>query len=132
MICITHILVTLSFFLYFAETAAINVGGSFLLGGIAGTPLLAPNPPSPTTATAAASSPSSFLNTAGLSPRMKLLLGVGFCGSFTTFSTYSVDVVTWLQSGQTVKAFQYVCTNNVGGIVAAATGMMLVKKLFGR
>ena len=64
-----------------------------------------------------------------LSPRTKLMLGIGFCGSFTTFSTFSVDVVNWIQAGQTNKAFAYVVSNNVGGIAAAATGLFLMKKI---
>jgi fluoride ion exporter CrcB/FEX len=62
-----------------------------------------------------------------MTPRQKLLLGIGFCGSFTTFSTYSVDVVTMLQNGQSLKALQYVGVNNIGGISAAAVGMMLMR-----
>lgn len=104
------------------HTAAINVGGSFVLGSVAGAPLTTPSlvrtKPSATPAF-------------GLSPRAKLLLGVGFCGSFTTFSTYSVDIVGWLAKGETTKVIGYMMTNNVGGVLAAATGMMLVKKLFG-
>jgi CrcB protein len=68
----------------------------------------------------------------GLTPRTKLLLGVGFCGSFTTFSTYSVDIANMIHNGQTAKAFGYVATNNVGGIAAAAVGMMFAKKVFGK
>jgi CrcB protein len=59
------------------------------------------------------------------------MMGVGFCGSFTTFSTFSVDVAKWLAAGETSKAATYVMTNNVGGIVAAAAGMMIMKKVFG-
>ena len=66
----------------------------------------------------------------GLSPRTKLMLGVGFCGSYTTFSTYSVDVVTWFAEGKTTKALSYVAANNIGGIAAAAAGMMLMKKFY--
>lgn len=66
----------------------------------------------------------------GLSPRTKLCLGVGFCGSFTTFSTFSVDFVQFIQQGHTNKALSYIIVNNVGGITAALTGMILVKKLF--
>jgi fluoride ion exporter CrcB/FEX len=51
--------------------------------------------------------------------------------SFTTFSTFSVDVVTWLSEGKTVKAMSYVATNNIGGIVAAGIGMAVAKKFFG-
>jgi CrcB protein len=102
------------------HTAGINVVGSFLLGGITGSPVVSTRP-SPKTG------PPSF----GLTPRTKLMLGVGFCGSFTTFSTFSVDVANWLAQGQTTKAVAYMVVNNVGGVAAAATGLVLVKKLFG-
>lgn len=100
------------------HTAAINVSGSFLLGCVSAAPSVQP-------------STSSSHPVFALSPRAKLLLGVGFCGSFTTFSTYSVDVVNWLASGNTNKALSYVLTNNIGGVVAAGLGMALVNKLFG-
>jgi fluoride ion exporter CrcB/FEX len=51
--------------------------------------------------------------------------------SFTTFSTFSVDVVTWLSEGKTARAVSYVATNNVGGFAAAALGMALMKKFIG-
>jgi CrcB protein len=95
------------------HTCGINVLGSFLLGGVAGSPV--------TNGPKAAS---------GLTPRAKLLLGVGFCGSFTTFSTFSVDIVQWLAKGQTMKALTYATANNVGGVAAAAAGMSLAKKIF--
>ena len=103
------------------HTAGINIAGSFALGSLAGIPTFSPSP-----STAAAKTPS--LN--GLSPRTKLLLGVGFCGSFTTFSTFSVDVAKWITEGQIGKASGYVLANNVGGIMAAAAGMMVMKKIF--
>ena len=108
------------------HTALINIGGSFVLGGVAAAPSRAD-----TSSTAAKAPFSSSSPAFGLTPRLRLLLGVGFCGSFTTFSTYSVDVVTWLAQGHTGKALSYVMVNNVGGVVAAAAGMALVKKLFG-
>jgi CrcB protein len=61
---------------------------------------------------------------------MKLLLGVGFCGSFTTFSTFSVDVMNMLSRGEMIKAGSYVIANNVGGIAAAACGMSVARKVF--
>ncbi|CAB9531332.1 Putative fluoride ion transporter CrcB [Seminavis robusta] len=97
------------------HTAGINVAGSFALGSLAGIPTKAVTP----------------AVTPGLSPRTKLMMGVGFCGSFTTFSTFSVDVAKWVTEGQIGKATGYVLTNNVGGIVAAAAGMVIMKKFFG-
>jgi CrcB protein len=105
------------------HTAGINIGGSFLLGGISASPVVTKpfslKPPFST-------------KLEGLSPRTKLMLGVGFCGSYTTFSTYSVDVVNWLAAGKTTRALSYIATNNVGGIAAAACGMALAKKFFGK
>jgi fluoride ion exporter CrcB/FEX len=122
------------------HTAGINMGGSFLLGGITASPVVnrPPKPPAPTSMSmqklvpnSSSNSKRAFAELQGLSPRTKLMLGVGFCGSYTTFSTYSVDVVTWLSEGKTTRALSYVATNNVGGFVAAAAGMVLVKKFFG-
>ena len=57
--------------------------------------------------------------------RANLLLGVGFCGAFTTFSTYSVDAVKYLQSQQYFRFAALVLGSNVLSIGAAATGMHL-------
>ena len=103
------------------HTAGINIAGSFALGGLTSTP----------TATSAATSTPVPKFGGGLSPRTKLMMSVGFCGSFTTFSTFSVDVVKWIAAGETSKAATYVMTNGVGGIAAAAAGMVLMKKIFG-
>ena len=100
------------------HTAGINVLGSFLLGGIFAAPITAP---------AEKLTPAKPVIT--LPPRAKLLLGVGFCGSFTTFSTFSVDVVNMMSKGDMPKAFAYVMTNNVGGFMAAAAGMMAMKMI---
>ncbi|CAJ1938320.1 unnamed protein product [Cylindrotheca closterium] len=106
------------------HTAGINIVGSFLLGGIAAIPVVPELPASNHT-----TSPSMQFEGL-LTPRTRLFFGVGFCGSFTTFSTYSVDVVTWLAEGKTMRAMSYMAANNVGGIAAAACGMSLAKKIF--
>jgi CrcB protein len=102
------------------HTAGINIGGSFLLGGISASPVV----------TKPSTIKPPFSKIEGLSPRTKLMLGVGFCGSYTTFSTYSVDIATWLSEGKTTRALSYLATNNVGGVVAAAAGMVLAKRYF--
>ena len=117
------------------HTAGINIGGSFLLGGITASPIVTSKPPTttprPVMKHLKPMPPMLSELSQGLSPRTKLMLGVGFCGSFTTFSTYSVDVVNWLCEGKTSRALSYAATNNVGGFVAAAAGMVLAKKFFG-
>lgn len=98
------------------HTAAINVAGSFMLGGLVGTP----------TATAPVKLPSTSLPSWGVSPRTKLLLGVGFCGSFTTFSMFAVDIANL----QVKNVGTYFLVNNVGGVCAAAAGLALARKIF--
>lgn len=108
------------------HTAMINVSGSFVLGLVTSAPLVETKIVASVGGTPTTTQPSF-----GLTPRSKLLLGVGMCGSFTTFSTFSVDIVTWFMAGNTTKAVTYLVTNNVGGIGAAAIGMAVGKKLFG-
>ena len=111
------------------HTAGINVLGSFILGGVFATPVVSETaksaPPSAAATSAARKVPTGF----GLTPRAKLLAGVGFCGSFTTFSTYSVDIVNMIGRGEAARALGYVAVNNVGGVSAAAAGMLLVRKM---
>ena len=61
--------------------------------------------------------------------RGRLMAGVGFCGSFTTFSTFSVDIVGMLGKGEMARALSYMAVNNVGGVAAAFTGFTLAKRL---
>jgi len=102
------------------HTALINCGGSFLLGCVSATPLVE-------IGTTNKSHPM-----LGLSNRAKLLLGVGFCGSFTTFSTFSVDVVKFIEAGRISTAASYIMANNLGGFLAAGIGMAIVRKLLAR
>ncbi len=94
------------------HTAGINICGSFILGAIAGLP-------SDATSTARDGRANTFI----LSPRVRLLAGVGFCGSFTTFSTFSVDIANMLSRGEMSRAFSYMAVNNLGAILAAFAGL---------
>ena len=97
------------------HTAAINIFGSFILGSLAGTPTI--------------DASTTKQDVRGISPRMRLAAGVGFCGSFTTFSTFSVDIMGMLQNGKFVRAISYATANNVGGIAAAFAGFNLAKRM---
>ena len=55
-------------------------------------------------------------------------LGVGFLGGFTTFSTFSVQVVLEADGGKPGKAAVYVLASVVGSIAAAAAGYALGRR----
>ncbi len=81
------------------STAAINIAGSFLLG---------------------------LLVAAGWFSRdAREAIGVGFLGGFTTFSTFSVQIVTEADGGRAGTAAAYLLVSVVGGVVAAVAGYAL-------
>jgi len=61
----------------------------------------------------------------GLSENAKLLLMTGFCGGFSTFSTFSVESFQLLQNGNTNTALLYI----VVSIVVCVIGIWLGLKL---
>jgi len=61
------------------------------------------------------------------SPHLNLLLTVGFCGGFTTFSSFSKESLTLLQSGNYSSFLFYVLGSIVLGIAAVALGFAIAK-----
>jgi CrcB protein len=59
-------------------------------------------------------------------PRARLLLhdagGIGFCGSLTTFSTFSVEVVDLARDGDLVMAVSYTIASVAATIAAVVAG----------
>lgn len=55
-----------------------------------------------------------------VSDTVLLFLGTGACGSFTTFSSFSVDVVQLWEQGRTRLAIGYAAGNIAGALVAIA------------
>lgn len=60
-----------------------------------------------------------------ISPHARFMLMVGFCGAFTTFSTFMMETVDLMQSGQTVQAFLNVLVSVIVGFVLLKLGMMV-------
>lgn len=52
---------------------------------------------------------------------------VGFLGGLTTFSSFSMDTVRLLESGQAPLAFGYASLSVVGGLLATWAGLSLTK-----
>ena len=65
-----------------------------------------------------------------LSDRSKLLFMTGFCGGFSTFSTFSSEIVQLLQSGEYVSAAAYLVLSVVSGIVLILVGAGLARQIF--
>ena len=89
-----------------AGTFFVNVSGSFLLGLLAGFLL---------------SHPSNW------SGEVRLFLAVGFLGSYTTFSTFSMATVNSLESGDFLNAATNIGSSVVFGLLAAAIGLVIGK-----
>ena len=59
-------------------------------------------------------------------PEWRAFLGIGFCGGYTTFSTFSYETVRLLQDGEWERASLYIMTSVFLSIFAAVIGFRLV------
>jgi CrcB protein len=62
-----------------------------------------------------------------LSDSMRLLLAVGLCGSFTTFSTFAMENLNLLSQKEILTSFLYISLSVVIGLAAAFTGQWVGK-----
>ena len=63
------------------------------------------------------------------SPHLKALVIVGFLGAFTTFSSYSLDTINLLMTGQYLKALTYVVSTNLICFLATTFGLWLARTI---
>ncbi|MGZ7441180.1 fluoride efflux transporter CrcB [Paenibacillus sp. TH7-28] len=59
---------------------------------------------------------------------LRLGLGTGFTGAFTTFSTFSVQTLDALSSNRPGTAAAYVLANVIGGLLMAGFGVWIAGK----
>jgi CrcB protein len=64
-----------------------------------------------------------------LDPRWRLLVVVGFCGSFTTFSSYAFETMSYFEQGQWGLMLTNVLSNNLLCLGGALVGMALARAL---
>jgi len=85
-------------------TVGINVAGSFLLGLLVTSHSL-------------------------LDGDTRTILGVGFLGGFTTFSTFTVQVVMDVDAGEPGRAALYFAGSLVLGLLAATAGFLIGRQV---
>lgn len=87
------------------KTFAINLLGSFVLGIVSETALRDP----------------------AFSRNLVLLLQIGLCGGFTTFSTFSSEALKLLASGRHTTAIVYMFASVVLGLAAVYAGWLVAR-----
>ncbi len=62
--------------------------------------------------------------------RLRLLLGVGVLGGFTTFSTFSLEVATLLQKREVATGVGYAAASAVLCVAAVFVGLAVARRAF--
>lgn len=62
-----------------------------------------------------------------ISPETRIFLTTGFCGGYTTFSTFSYDTAVMFESGQYRRAVMYVTLSVVLSVLATFAGFALAQ-----
>ncbi|NLI91534.1 MAG: fluoride efflux transporter CrcB [Peptococcaceae bacterium] len=87
------------------HTFIINISGAFLLGFLN----------------------TLFLDKLTVSPEIRLALGIGFIGAFTTFSTFGYENIMLIKDGQLFTAGIYTLFSIIIGFLGVYLGMELAR-----
>jgi CrcB protein len=88
-------------------TLLVNVTGSFLLGVIL----------------------RYGVDTPSLTPELRAFLTVGFCGGYTTFSTFSYETAALMEDGEWTRAAAYVALSVGVSLVTTFIGFAAAREL---
>ncbi|HEU4643243.1 MAG TPA: fluoride efflux transporter CrcB [Gemmatimonadaceae bacterium] len=69
------------------------------------------------------------LATPAVSPEMRALLTTGFCGGYTTFSTFSYETATLLEDGDHRRALVYIVLSVGISLVGTLAGFAAASRL---
>lgn len=69
-----------------------------------------------------------FVKRFSIPDHLKAAIGTGFVGSFTTFSTLSVETVTLIHHNELFLAFVYVLISFAGGLIMSGLGFRVGKE----
>lgn len=73
-----------------------------------------------------------FMHNSGLAPEWRLLVITGFMGGLTTFSTFSVEVVTLIGRHEHWWALGAASVHLVGSLILTGIGILIANALFVR
>ena len=62
-----------------------------------------------------------------ISPEVRLFLATGFCGGFTTFSTFTLDALMMIRGGHYIYLSLYIVLSIVLGLAATFGGVALAR-----
>jgi len=71
-----------------------------------------------------------FGSRVGLSPNVRLLIGTGFFGAFTTFSTYANESITLFETGGLTPFLVNVIVTNGLCLLGVVMGLWVAQRLF--
>lgn len=89
------------------STFTVNVAGSMLIGALT-------------------------VLVTGRHPLLRPLLGIGFLGGFTTFSTFAVDAVVLVDRGAYATAAAYVAGTLAAALAGVSAGVAVTRRVAGR